>query len=281
MPSISCIIVSYNNGMFLKEAIISVVNQTMPVAEVIVADDGSTDGSRDLITSLAEEYSQIKPIFRDKNIGVAANRDLAIRAANCNLITTLDGDDWYSAEKIEREFLVIQNNPDSIAYSDVWITPTEIEQGLFLELSEVSSLDRRQRLHWFVHNVVRMPRDMLLPKNLYLEAGGMRHDLDRYEDWEFKIRLAACPNRWVHSGIVGSNYRQTSSGLSKVSLIQHTKYRYQVLMSNQELLKGYLSEQGFWWAIAGVILRTGRSFFGIRSKLRKLRNFQQWNQNSR
>lgn len=102
MSTISCIIVSYNNGLFLKEAILSVVNQTLPVNEIIVADDGSTDGSRDLITSLAHEYSQIKPIFREKNLGVSINRDLAIRAAQSNLITTLDGDDCYSPKKLSK-----------------------------------------------------------------------------------------------------------------------------------------------------------------------------------
>lgn len=260
--------------MFLKDAIISVVKQTMQVDEIIVADDGSTDGSRDLITSLAHEYSQIKPIFRDKNLGVAVNRDLAIRAANSDLITTLDGDDWYSPQKIEREFLAIQKNPGAIAYSDVRMSPQETEQGLCLDLAEISSLDRRQRLRWFVHNVVKIPRDMLLTKNLYLEAGGMRHNLDRYEDWEFKIRLAACPNQWTHSGIVGSNYRQTNSGLSKVSLLRHIQYQYQVLISNQELLQEYLGEQGFWLALAGIVIRTGRSVFGIRSKLRRIRLFE-------
>jgi len=253
----------------------------MPVAEVIVADDGSTDGSRDLITSLAQEYIQIKPILREKNLGVAANRDLAIRAATSDLITTLDGDDWYSPQKIEREFLSIQKHPGAIAYSDVHMAYKETEQSLSLDLAEISSLDRRQRLHWFVHNLVKIPRDMLFTKNLYLEVGGMRHNLSRYEDWEFKIRLAACPNQWVHSGIVGSNYRQTNSGLSKVSLLLHTQYQYQALMANHELLKEHLSERGFWLTMAGVLLRTGRSVFGIRSKLRKMQNFFQQNLNRR
>jgi glycosyltransferase involved in cell wall biosynthesis len=270
MPSISCIIVSYNNGIFLKNAIISVVNQTMPVAEILVADDASTDGSRDLITSLAQEYCQITPIFRERNLGVAANKDLAIRAANSDLITTLDGDDWYTPYKIEQEFLAIQKNSGAIAYSDVRLVHSEEEQDRCLDLSEFSSLDRRQRLYWLTHQLGRIPRDMLLTKKLYLEAGGMQHSLARYEDWDFEIRLAAYPNLWIHSGVVGINYRQTSSGLSKVSPLMHAKSQYQLLMSNHELLKEHLGKQGFWFAIANVFLRGGRSVLGIRSRLRKL-----------
>ena len=50
---ISCVIVSYNNGGFLRDAIMMVVEQTHPIDEIIIADDASTDQSQDLISSLA------------------------------------------------------------------------------------------------------------------------------------------------------------------------------------------------------------------------------------
>ena len=273
MPTISCIIVSYNNSSFLQNAILSAVNQTMPVQEIIVADDGSTDGSRDLITSLAHEYPQIQPIFREKNLGVATNRDLAIRSAKSELITTLDGDDWYSPQKIEKEFLAFQKYDNSIAYSDLCIAKPVIEQNHFLDLSFFSIFDQQQRLHWIINNLVKLPRDMFLSKKLYLEVGGIKHSLTKYEDWEFKIRLAACPNPWVHSGIVGIYYRQTQSGLSQDTLLRHVKYNYHVLQLNHNLIQEHLGVQEFWLALAKVLLTTGRSAFGVRSKLRKLHSY--------
>ncbi len=277
MTTISCIIVSYNNGIFLKESILSVVNQTKPVDEIIVADDGSTDGSRDLITSLAQEYSQIKPIFRQKNLGVTLNRDLAIRAATSELITTLDGDDWYSPQKIEMEYLAIENNLESIAYSDVNLADIDGQITRCLDLSNFSSFEIEQRLNWIISHVTEIPRDMLFSKKLYLDVGGLRHNLDKYEDWEIKIRLSAYPNQWIHSGIVGINYRSTDSGLSKINPIIHAKYQYQILITNYDLLKNNIGETGFWLAIAKVTRRAAKSLFGIRSKLKKLRFNQVWN----
>ncbi|HAG84727.1 MAG TPA: hypothetical protein DCL61_27135 [Cyanobacteria bacterium UBA12227] len=271
MPRISCIIVSYNNGRFLKNAVMSVINQTMPVAEIIMADDGSTDGSRELITSLAQQYSQIKPIFREKNLGVATNRDLAIREANSDLITTLDGDDWYSPEKIEREFLAIQNYSVAIAYSDIQQVYSDSKKICCWNISEFSSLDRKQRLRWLAHLLGYIPRDMLIPKKLYLEAGGMQHNLALYEDWDLQIRLAAYPNPWMHSGIVGINYRRTDSGLSQSnSVLRHTQCQYQILMSNHQLLKEHIGEYEFWFAIAKVFIREGRAALSLRSKLRNM-----------
>ncbi|MEQ8383460.1 MAG: glycosyltransferase family 2 protein [Coleofasciculus sp. A1-SPW-01] len=271
MIPISCIIVNYNKERFLKQAIISVVNQTMPVAEIIVADDGSTDGSRELITSLAHDYSQIKSIFREKNLGVAANRDLAIRAAKGELITSLDGDDWYTPQKIEKEFLALQGNFEAIAYSDVQLISHHDQPIAYWDNSGLVHLDIKQRLRLLIHGFGSPLRDMLIPKHLYIKAGGMQHGRNLYEDWDLQIRLAAYPYHWKHSGIVGINYRKTDSGLSKTnSLLRHFQAQYQVLMSNQELLKEHISEPELWLAIVKLILKTTRSTLGIRSKVKRL-----------
>ena len=130
--------------------------------------------------------------------------------------------------------------------------------------------DRQQRLHWSINNLVKLPRDMLFSKKLYLDSEGIRRSIKKYEDWEFKIRLAACPNSWIHSGIVGIYYRKTNSGLSNDNPLRHINYQYQALQLNHQLIKNYLGEQEFWLALTKVLLTTGRSVLGIRSKLRKL-----------
>lgn len=95
MTTISCVITSYNNGKWLRQCVESVLAQSRQPEEIILADDCSTDGSRELIRSLADAHPTIKAVFRDANLGVAANRDLAIRAVSKDLVTTLDGDDFY------------------------------------------------------------------------------------------------------------------------------------------------------------------------------------------
>jgi len=103
--------------MYLKKAISSVLEQSMRVNEIIITDDGSTDGSREIIRSFANQYSILRPIFREKNLGVAANRDLAVRVATSHLITTLDGDDYYFPNKIENEYLALEAGGD-VAFSN-------------------------------------------------------------------------------------------------------------------------------------------------------------------
>ena len=114
MAAVSCIITSFNNSLYIKEAIESVLSQTRVPDEIIVADDASTDGSRDIIQSIAVNNKLVKPVFREKNLGVAANRDLAICDARSDFITTLDGDDFYYQSKIEKEIAALDGHASTI-----------------------------------------------------------------------------------------------------------------------------------------------------------------------
>ncbi len=258
MVSISCIIVSYNNGKFIKEAIMSVVNQTMPVNEIIVADDGSTDGSRAIISSLSRQYPQIRPIFRENNLGAAANRDSAIRVANGDLITTLDGDDFYLPEKIEKEFMAIENSSSSIAYSDIRKVNNEQENIGYVDTSAFSHFDCKQRIKWLAKRLGSIPRDMLLSKKLYLEIDGMNHQIPVYHDWDMKIRLAAYPTKWAYSGVEGIAYRQTGSGLSTMSSTKHIRDQWEVLWLNRQLVTKHIGQWSFGEALMRVLYRHKR-----------------------
>jgi len=236
MPDISCVIVSYNNLNFLERAVNSVLEQTHPVDEIIIADDGSTDGSRELIVSLAYREGNIRPIFRERNIGVAANRDLAIRSSTCELITTLDGDDYYFPSKIENEFRALRDYGDAVAFSDVVLVGLDGCRIKKLNLSSIPKLTHQKRLRYLANRSGYIPRDMLMSKHLYLKAGGFKHDLRIYEDWDFKIRLAALPTNWVYSGTEGIAYRQTGRGLSSASHFIHLRSQYKVIRLNKKII---------------------------------------------
>lgn len=235
----------------------SVFSQTMPVDEIVIADDSSTDGSRELIDSLVREYKNIKPVLRERNVGVAANRDLAVREASGQLITTLDGDDWFLPDKIEAEYRRLQfaSQSNLIAYSNICLAQKTGEIIDCLDTSAFANLNERQKMRWLASRLGPIPRDMLLPKNLYIEVDGLRHLLPRYEDWDFKMRLAAHQAKWVHSGTSGVVYRQTESGLSSVGSVAQLNSQYRVLFDNSKLLIPIIGYHGFTEAIGRVVLR--------------------------
>jgi glycosyltransferase involved in cell wall biosynthesis len=80
-PLLSALVPNYNHGQFLPKCITGILQQTMPDFEIVITDDGSTDGSPDLIRGIAKSEPRIKPVFFPTNRGVVeACKDLLKRA---------------------------------------------------------------------------------------------------------------------------------------------------------------------------------------------------------
>ena len=105
--NISVVIPTYNRKHTLPRAIASVLNQTLQPTEIIMVDDGSTDGTADWIQ---ETYPRINPISQS-NKGVSAARNIGIKSAKCDWIALLDSDDEWLPEKLEKQVEALNQNP--------------------------------------------------------------------------------------------------------------------------------------------------------------------------
>ncbi len=105
---VSVIIPVYNGGRYLAEAIESVLAQTYRPIEVIVVDDGSTDGSADV----ARSFSESVHYFYQPNQGVAVARNTGIKNSSGELIAFLDADDYWAPNKlnVQVDFLLMHPN---------------------------------------------------------------------------------------------------------------------------------------------------------------------------
>ena len=103
---VSAIIPTYNRREQLFRAIDSAFEQTLPVAEVIVVDDGSTDGTAEAVEQC---YGSRVRLFRQLNAGVSAARNLGIRESRGDWIGLLDSDDWWHPEKLQRQSEAIES----------------------------------------------------------------------------------------------------------------------------------------------------------------------------
>lgn len=92
MPSVSIIIPAYNVERHVRTAVQSAVDQTLPDVEVIVVDDGSTDGTGDLLRSFGDANGRLK-VLRQPNRGVSAARNAGLGVATGQYVLFLDGDD--------------------------------------------------------------------------------------------------------------------------------------------------------------------------------------------
>ena len=99
---VSVIIPAYNAEKFIEEAIKSAQNQTYKNIEIIVVDDGSTDGTAEIVKKLAKKDKRIR-YHHQKNKGVSIARNTAINYSKGQFIALLDQDDIWLPEKIKEQ----------------------------------------------------------------------------------------------------------------------------------------------------------------------------------
>lgn len=103
--TISVIVPVYNCERFLAEAVASVRAQGVPVHELIVVDDGSTDGSAAIARSVADR------VISQANLGIGAARNTGIAAAGGDLLAFLDSDDLWSPDKLALQMAALDADP--------------------------------------------------------------------------------------------------------------------------------------------------------------------------
>lgn len=110
---ISVIIPNYNCKAYLAKAITSVVKQANVQLEIIVIDDGSTDGSVEWLEDAQATFGQLR-IIQQSNSGVANVRNAAIKAAVGDYIAFLDADDYWSDDKLFEQLHYMKTNKECV-----------------------------------------------------------------------------------------------------------------------------------------------------------------------
>ncbi|MBT8336308.1 MAG: glycosyltransferase family 2 protein [Gemmatimonadetes bacterium] len=107
-PRVTCIIPVYDGERFLAASIESVLAQSRPVDEIIVVDDGSTDGSADVARSFGDAVVYVY----QENAGPAAARNRGLAAASGDFISFCDADDLWEPRKLEQQLLRFAERPE-------------------------------------------------------------------------------------------------------------------------------------------------------------------------
>lgn len=107
-PLVSCVMPVFDGERFVAESVESVLAQTYPHVELIVADDGSNDGSANAVRSFSPQGVQL---LQQDNGGSASARNLGIGIATGEFVALLDADDLWTKDKIARQLDAFANQP--------------------------------------------------------------------------------------------------------------------------------------------------------------------------
>jgi glycosyltransferase involved in cell wall biosynthesis len=113
-PSVSVVLIFFDDERFLPEAIEGVFQQTYQDWELILADDGSSDGTAIARRCAAEHPDRVMYVDHDghANRGPSATRNLGVRAAKGRYVAVLDSDDVWEPEKLAEQVAILDTNPE-------------------------------------------------------------------------------------------------------------------------------------------------------------------------
>ncbi len=117
-PLISCIVPVFNGERYIAEALDSILAQSYRPIEIVVADDGSTDGTHDLVAT----YGELVRFESQPTSGPAATRNFGLRQAKGEFVAFLDPDDLWHPEKLALQMTRFENRKDL----DVCVTHAEL-----------------------------------------------------------------------------------------------------------------------------------------------------------
>ena len=182
-PLVTVIIPTYNRASFLKEAIDSVLSQTYRNFELIVVDDGSTDGTSELLLSYGHKIKVIKKA----NKGPSASRNRGIKAAKGDWIAFLDSDDVWKPYKLEKQVQFIKDNPE------IKICQTE---EIWIRNGKRVNPRKKHEMHsgWIYEQCLPLcivsPSSVMIHRDVFEKVGLFDETMLACEDYDLWLRIA-------------------------------------------------------------------------------------------
>jgi glycosyltransferase involved in cell wall biosynthesis len=172
----------------MREAIESVLAQRDACFELIVVDDGSTDGAAEEVEAIMRESGRAIRLLRIENRGVAAARNAGAVLASAPLLAFLDSDDLWAPHKLNRQIGFMRANPQcAISQTEeIWIRGgVRVNPGI---------RHRKRRGDFFVDSLrtcLISPSAAIMRMELFREAGGFDEDFRAAEDYDLWLRILA------------------------------------------------------------------------------------------
>jgi glycosyltransferase involved in cell wall biosynthesis len=220
-PYVSVIIPTYNQVEYIEKALDTACRQTYTSIEVIVIDDQSIDGTRDILLELQGKYN-FKYIKNSKNIGLTKSLNIALHSASGKYFALLAGDDFWTLNKIEKQVSFMEQNQDVAACSGNVITVDSKGKPLRKwsprHLSEVTSYIFEDILQY---NFTFPATAVLLRRNIVTQLGGYdeRFIMEDFPLWlkltEAGWKLACLPEIFGYYRLHPHNMHKNNGPLFK------------------------------------------------------------------
>jgi glycosyltransferase involved in cell wall biosynthesis len=197
---VSVIIPTYNRSNLLKEAVLSVVNQSYRPIECIVVDDGSTDDT-DIIVKELQQLNDVQfelILIRQANSGAQVARNTGTAASQGEYIQYLDSDDLLYPDKLSKQVRFLQDHPEFDGVFGDW------EKGQISEKELIKGYSSENLIEQFLTERCIANFSFLMRAEIVKKTGLWDPGIKRNQEIDFHVRAILSGGRFAHlSGITG------------------------------------------------------------------------------
>ena len=217
-PLVSIITPVYNKAAFVRETLDSALGQTYPNIEMVLINDGSTDGSLAILEEFQSKFPDKIILIDQVNGGVSKATNAGIQASSGEYMQFLDADDLLSPDKIENQISLLKGKPSAVISSCEWVMFEEkpsnylnIPYGIFQNFDS----GKECVLRFWNHQEMMQPAAYLTHRSLIEKAGDWNENLIINQDGEFFSRVLLHSQNVVYESKGKVFYR--SPGIDNVS----------------------------------------------------------------
>ncbi|PKP49342.1 MAG: hypothetical protein CVT95_03475 [Bacteroidetes bacterium HGW-Bacteroidetes-12] len=255
-PLVSIIIPCYNAEKYIAETIQSVINQTYSNWELIIVNDGSTDGSVTILKQFIEKDNRIK-LINKFNSGVSGTRNKGLEIAKGNFITFLDADDVWHTTNLEKKVNFLSSTDYDVVYSYCQMIDEQSKP-----IDKLLKGENDLKIEDFLNlkaNYNTAPSGVVFKKEVLHKIGGFDVNLSNNADQDILIQALA---NGFKIGIIHEvlwNYRVHAENMSKnVAVLEKDSIYLFKKCEKQQLFHSFWFKQkcfatmyyllaGSWW----------------------------------
>ena len=184
-PPVSVIIPTFNRAHVLSRAIDSVLGQSFEDFELLVVDDGSADGTAELMERYGRWHPRVRYLVQSANAGVSAARNRGMNEACGRLIAFLDSDDEWLPEKLAAQVSFFDEAPRDVGLLYGGVRTVGASTWVF-----------RPKTRGWIHpnllerNVIHSTSNVMIRREVFEKIGGFQEQIPAIEDWDYWIRVA-------------------------------------------------------------------------------------------
>lgn len=224
MKKVSILMTCFNAKKFLKQSIKSALNQNFKGYELIIIDDGSTDGSKSIINSFNNK--KINKFFLKKNIGRTNALNYGLKKCDSEYIAILDADDTSSSDRLNKQFKFLEKNKDCDLVCSFYKMKLSNKKSKVINFPEIKEF--KEKLKYFnliAHSSVMYRANQIKKLKIYNNKFSYAQDYEMILKFLKKNKIGFIPEVLSTININNSNM-SNSSKYKKIVVFERVKLLY-------------------------------------------------------